>query len=87
MAKYSHKSGGKENGPAEVYAEPHKMNGTKMDIKDDVGLELKMPTREGWTPLNGQVSIGHNAEVKTTGIKMRGTGAATKGVMSRGPMA
>lgn len=24
---------------------------------------------------------------KTTGIKMRGTGAATKGVMSRGPMA
>jgi hypothetical protein len=25
-------------------------------------------------------------EPKTTGIKMRGTGAATKGVMSRGPM-
>ena len=24
---------------------------------------------------------------KTTGIKMRGTGAATKGLMSRGPMA
>ena len=24
---------------------------------------------------------------KTAGIKMRGTGAATKGVMSRGPMA
>ena len=24
--------------------------------------------------------------VKTSGIKMRGTGAATKGVMSRGPM-
>jgi hypothetical protein len=23
---------------------------------------------------------------KTTGIKMRGTGAATKGVMARGPM-
>jgi hypothetical protein len=26
-------------------------------------------------------------DVKTSGIKMRGTGAATKGVMSRGPMA
>ena len=26
-------------------------------------------------------------KVKTTGIKMRGTGAATKGVMARGPMA
>ncbi len=25
--------------------------------------------------------------VKTTGIKIRGTGAATKGVMARGPMA
>lgn len=25
--------------------------------------------------------------VKTSGIKMRGTGAATKGLMSRGPMA
>jgi len=28
-----------------------------------------------------------NEKVKTTGIKMRGTGAATKGLMSRGPMA
>jgi hypothetical protein len=26
-------------------------------------------------------------KVKTPGIKMRGTGAATKGLMSRGPMA
>ena len=39
------------------------------------------------------VSIGNisksagNEPVKTTGIKMRGTGAATKGLMSRGPMA
>ena len=31
-------------------------------------------------------SVG-NEPVKTTGIKMRGTGAATKGVMCRGPMA
>ena len=39
------------------------------------------------------VSVGNisksagNEPVKTTGIKMRGTGAATKGLMSRGPMA
>lgn len=26
-------------------------------------------------------------DVKTSGVRMRGTGAATKGVMSRGPMA
>jgi len=25
--------------------------------------------------------------VKTTGVKIRGTGAATKGIMARGPMA
>jgi hypothetical protein len=36
-----------------------------------------------------RVSAGDPAadDVKTTGIKMRGAGAATKGVMSRGPMA
>ena len=28
-----------------------------------------------------------SAPVKTSGIKMRGGGAATKGLMSRGPMA
>jgi len=30
---------------------------------------------------------GYNPAPKTTGVKMRGTGAATKGVMSRGPLA
>jgi hypothetical protein len=36
-----------------------------------------------------RVSGGNPArdDVKTTGIKIRGTGAATKGVMARGPMA
>lgn len=36
-----------------------------------------------------RVSAGDpaNKNVKTTGIKMRGAGAATKGFMSRGPMA
>jgi hypothetical protein len=28
-----------------------------------------------------------NKPIKTSGIKVRGTGAATKGVMARGPMA
>ena len=30
---------------------------------------------------------GKKANVKTSGIKIRGTGAATKGTMARGPMA
>jgi len=36
-----------------------------------------------------RVSLGDpdRDDVKTDGIKIRGTGAATKGVMSRGPMA
>jgi hypothetical protein len=39
-----------------------------------------------------QLSVGNNrsanyAGTKTSGIKIRGTGAATKGVMARGPMA
>jgi len=34
----------------------------------------------------GVVSKGNYKAPKTTGIKIRGTGAATKGVMARGPM-
>jgi len=30
---------------------------------------------------------GYPDKAKTSGIKIRGTGAATKGVMARGPMA
>ena len=33
------------------------------------------------------VRSGGYKPTKTTGIKIRGTGAATKGVMARGPMA
>lgn len=33
------------------------------------------------------VTIGKLAETKTTGVKTRGNGAATKGVTARGPMA
>ena len=42
---------------------------------------------------NYDVSVGNidkskgESAVKKTGIKIRGTGAATKGVMARGPMA
>jgi len=39
---------------------------------------------------NVSVASNHSNEypgVKTSGIKIRGTGAATKGVMARGPMA
>lgn len=85
MAKYSQKQDGKEVGKASVYAKPHTMSGKPVNIKD-VGIPLKMPRKTPWVPLEG-VSIGNNDTVKTDGIKIRGTGAATKGLKARGPMA
>jgi hypothetical protein len=85
MAKYSQKEGGKEVGAASVYAEPHTMSGKKIG-PDDYGKKPTMPRKENWTPLAG-VSLGDCGGVKTDGIKMRGAGCATKGTVSRGPMA
>ncbi|NBW19664.1 MAG: hypothetical protein EBR82_67995 [Caulobacteraceae bacterium] len=84
--KYSMKVKGKEIGPAEVYAEPHTMTGKKLEPSMNCGKEMPYNLQPDWQPTAG-VSINPNVGVKTTGIKMRGTGCATKGVMSRGPMA
>jgi hypothetical protein len=73
------------NKPASAYAKPHTMSGKTVGI-DDYGKRPSMPRKKDWTPLDG-VSIGSNDEVKTSGVKIRGTGAATKGTMARGPMA
>ena len=85
MAKYSQKQGGKEVGAASVYAKPHTMAGKPM-TPADYGLVPKMPRKANWVPMEG-VSIGNNDTVKTTGIKTRGNGCATKGITARGPMA
>lgn len=85
MAKYSMKKGGKEVGPASVYAEPHTMTGKKVAAP----LKVTSPGKEidELNPSAGMVSKGNYKPIKTDGIKIRGTGAATKGVMARGPMA
>jgi hypothetical protein len=88
MAKFSQKVMGKEVGQAAVYAKPHSMSGGPMTIKkmvDPNTLAANKMTRKTATP---RVSAGDPAadNVKTDGIKIRGTGAATKGVMARGPM-
>ena len=87
MAKFSQKQGGKEVGNAEVYAQPHTMSGNKVDIGN--GYTGAKPTRADDVKMSvGNINRdGYNPDVKTTGIKMRGTGCATKGTMSRGPMA
>ena len=86
MAKYSHKQGGKEVGQAAVYAEPHTMDGKKLKAAESKGESGAKCMTEMNISVGG-VSKGNYAETKTTGIKMRGTGCATKRVMSRGPMA
>lgn len=84
---YSMKKGGKEIGPASVYAEPHTMDGKKMkNTKDAVtkpgnGMDKVNMSVAG-------VSKGNYAPINKNGeITMRGAGAATKGTKCRGPMA
>ena len=86
MATYSMKKGGKEVGPASVYAEPHTMTGKKVKI-EPAGVSNN---KEYMRNANVSVANSHSNDypgVKTSGIKMRGTGCATKGLMSRSPMA
>jgi len=90
---YSMKKGGKEVGPASTYASPHTMDGKTM-----TKAPQEFGTNPGYPPNRSKldtldVTIGAisksagNEPIKTTGIKIRGTGAATKGTMARGPMA
>jgi len=90
MAKFSKKMMGKEVGQAKVYAPPHTMTGKPVS-----GQTPKAPYATGKAakdvglsdPIPNGVSYGQSGEPKTTGIKIRGTGAATKGLMARGPLA
>jgi hypothetical protein len=88
MATFSKKMMGKEVGDASVYAQPHTMAGKPFVISDNPG---KTPNRSKLDTYD--VSIGAisksagNEATKTSGIKTRGNGCATKGVMARGPMA
>jgi hypothetical protein len=83
MAKFSQKVKGKEVGQAAVYAEPHTMTGKRLPAQSEISGVGQMDS------LNigvGTVNKGNTRPTKTDGIKIRGTGAATKGVMARGPM-
>ena len=95
MAKFSKKVMGKEIGDAAVYAEPHTMKGTALSAKDAMLSVSRKPdpTRQvagDFKPGKpaARVSLGDpdRDDVKTTGMKQRGSGAATKGFTSRGPM-
>jgi hypothetical protein len=85
---YSMKKGGKEVGAAAVYAKPHTMDGGAMSISATPGKEPNRSKSDTYDVSIGNISKSAGDEaIKTDGIKIRGTGAATKGVMARGPMA
>lgn len=87
MATYSKKMKGKEVGPASTYAKPHTMSGKPAPMQSNPG---KLPDQSKVESMNvsvANVSKNDRGATKTSGIKMRGTGAATKGLMARGPMA
>jgi len=83
---YSMKRDGKEVGPASVYAPPHTMNGKAMKISDNPGKDSELSKLSSMKMSVGNINTGEST-TKTDGIKVRGTGAATKGLMARGPMA
>jgi hypothetical protein len=87
MATFSKKMMGKEVGDASVYATPHTMSGKVVKASTNPGSG---PDHSNASTVNmsvGNISRRPAPAAKTTGIKMRGAGAATKGFMSRGPMA
>jgi hypothetical protein len=87
MAKYSKMMMGKEVGDAKVYAKPHTMTGEKVAAKENPGSGKNLSRADTVEMTVGNINKSSGGTPKTSGIKMRGTGAATKGVMSRGPMA
>jgi hypothetical protein len=78
----------RNNKPASVYAAPHPESMQTLGRRDGM---VESPNRSKLG--TGDMSVGQysqsagNEQPKTDGIKIRGTGAATKGVMARGPMA
>ena len=88
MATFSKKMMGKEVGSASVYAKPHTMSGKAVAIESNPGKAPNRSKLDTYDVSVGAISKSAGDEpTKTSGIKMRGTGAAEKGVMSRGPMA
>jgi len=94
MAKFSKKVMGKEVGDANVYAKPHTMDGkamknTKSGYQTDPNSMSAVESTPGGMPAR-RVSAGNpdSAQINKNGeMKQRGSGAATKGFTSRGPMA
>jgi len=87
MAKFSKKLMGKEVGSAAVYAKPHTMSGKVVTIDKNPGSLPNQSMLANNRAAVGNIYSSEQPGTKTSGIKMRGTGAATKGLYARGPLA
>ena len=87
MATFSKKVMGKEVGDASVYAQPHTGAEAGVDIRNSGYNGGNRLTANDVNMSVGNISRDPYKEPKTTGIKIRGTGAATKGLYARGPLA
>ena len=74
------------NKPASAYAAPHTMSGKKLKIQEAGKADNVKALKDTQLSVANMRSADYPG-TKTSGIKIRGTGAATKGVMARGPMA
>ena len=70
-----------DNGPADLYATRYKEAATDLDARANMSKADTLDMSIG----SFSKSAG-NEPAKTDGIKIRGTGAAERGVMARGPM-
>jgi len=86
MATFSKKMMGKEVGSASTYAKPHTMTGKSVTVEANPGKPSDISSLSTMKMSVGMINNG-DSTTKTSGIKVRGIGAATKGVMARGPMA
>ena len=76
------------NLPASAYAKPHTMSGAPVGVAENPGSGPNRSKLDNFDVSVGNISkSAGNETTKTSGIRMRGAGCATKGVMSRGPMA
>ena len=76
----------KENKPASAYA-MRGAEGMKASKEPEYDRGVGSKVMDGLNISVGGISKGNYKPEKTDGIKIRGTGAATKGVKARGPMA
>ena len=75
------------NKSAAAYAKPHTMSGKAVTVEANPGVLPDLSMLKNARVVGGNISSSEQPGTKTSGIKMRGTGCATKGTMSRGPLA